>query len=201
MTVRSSHGTITRIIAEYRAGDRAKARELFDRYFGPLCRFAGSLFGARKRGAVDSEDIAMCVMASLVADPDLHEVKDRKELVRLLCKMARHRVISEHRGENALKRGHGNVIRLSELTDEELENLQGLRDTFCDPGNQVMLMDQLEYLKTKHDDERLDQICELILTGHSYAEIGQKIGLSERSVNRKVKLIRFIWKEAIEVGK
>ncbi|QDV75221.1 ECF-type sigma factor [Botrimarina mediterranea] len=199
-----SHGSVTYWIAELRDGEASSAqRELWDRYFRRIVALARAKLGALPRGPADEEDVAISAMQSLFHGferdrfPDLC---DRHNLWSLLAKITARKAINERQKQTAKKRG-GGVPRLS-------VGPTGADDSMprCDPSDDdlgpefiVAMEEEMRRLMTILPDETLRRIAGRKLEGYSSAEIATELGVVERTVERKLALIRATWAPAAEV--
>jgi DNA-directed RNA polymerase specialized sigma24 family protein len=200
----SSHGSVTYWIAELRDGEASAAqRELWDRYFRRIVALARTKLGALPRGPADEEDVAISAMQSLFQGferdrfPDLY---DRHNLWSLLAKITARKAINERQKQTAKKRG-GGVPRLSVGPTGGDDSMPR-----CDPSDDdlgpdfiVTMEEEMRRLMAILPDETLRRIAGRKLEGYSSAEIATELGVVERTVERKLALIRATWAPAAEV--
>ncbi|TWU00358.1 ECF sigma factor [Botrimarina colliarenosi] len=200
----TSHGSVTYWIAELRDGETADAqRELWDRYFRRIVALARTKLGALPRGPADEEDVAISAMQSLFHGfqrdrfPDLC---DRHNLWSLLAKITARKAINERHKQNAKKRGGGRP-RITVGPSGGDDSLAG-----CDPSDDdlgpefvVAMQEEMRRLMGVLPDDTLRLIAGRKLEGYSSAEIANEIGVVERTVERKLALIRASWAPAAEV--
>jgi DNA-directed RNA polymerase specialized sigma24 family protein len=199
-----SHGSVTYWIAELRDGEASAAqRELWDRYFRRIVALARTKLGALPRGPADEEDVAISAMQSLFQGferdrfPDLC---DRHNLWSLLAKITARKAINERQKQTAKKRG-GGVPRLSVGPTGGDDSMPR-----CDPSDDdlgpdfiVTMEEEMRRLMAILPDETLRRIAGRKLEGYSSAEIAKELGVVERTVERKLALIRATWAPAAEV--
>jgi DNA-directed RNA polymerase specialized sigma24 family protein len=159
------------------------------------------LTGISKR-SFDEEDVALSVFHSVCHGvshgryPSLH---DRNDLWRLLLTVTRHKIIDHVRGESCDKRGGGKVSGESIFTAQNGSvDLGGLQQAIADeitPEFLVCAKDEIRHLLGRLRSESLRNVAVWRLEGFTNDEIAQRLGISERTVERKLKLIRQEWSE------
>jgi DNA-directed RNA polymerase specialized sigma24 family protein len=196
-----SHGSVTYWIAELRDGEASAAqRELWDRYFRRIVALARTKLGGLPRGPADEEDVAISAMQSLFQGferdrfPDLC---DRHNLWSLLAKITARKAINERQKQTAKKRGGGAPKLSVGPTDADMSTPR------CDPSDDdlgpdfiVAMEEEMRRLMAILPDETLRRIAGRKLEGYSSAEIATELGVVERTVERKLALIRATWAPA-----
>jgi DNA-directed RNA polymerase specialized sigma24 family protein len=199
-----SHGSVTYWIAELRDGEASAAqRELWDRYFRRIVALARAKLGGLPRGPADEEDVAISAMQSLFQGferdrfPDLC---DRHNLWSLLAKITARKAINERQKQTAKKRGGGRP-RISVGPSGGDDSMPR-----CDPSDDdlgpefiVAMEEEMRRLMAVLPDDTLRRIAGRKLEGYSSAEIANELGVVERTVERKLALIRANWAPAAEV--
>ncbi|GAB5406577.1 MAG: ECF-type sigma factor [Aureliella sp.] len=160
--------------------------ELWNAYFHRLRAFAQSRV-PDGRCDFDGDDIAVSVFDSLndrakrgKLKPDL--LKD--SLWGLLLKITHKKVVERIRYSTREKRDarrveHGVVPDVFQYVSEE---------------DLVDLNEQLEVFMDRLSDETMRQIVRLKLGGYTINEIAKQLGFSDRSIGRKLKIIRDHWR-------
>jgi RNA polymerase sigma factor (sigma-70 family) len=187
--------SLTTWIALLRAGDAA-AQPLWERYFARLVAFArGKLHGVARRAA-DEEDVALSAFHSFCQAaqrfPRLH---DRDDLWQVLVMLTARKAFQQRRGQQARKRGGTAAAGPRTAAAAEavaLEEIVGAEPT---PEFAVSLAEHFEALLAKLPGEELRQIARLRLEEYSSAEIAERLGCTERTVSRKLVLIRSCWEK------
>jgi DNA-directed RNA polymerase specialized sigma24 family protein len=128
------------------------------------------------------------------------------------------KAFQERRRQQASKRGGqraGKGVRPSEITGSdpfsgsdpvsgrgaarlELMELDEIIGTEPDPQFAVLVADHLESLLKLLPDEDLRRIVRLRLEAHTSAEIADQLRCSERTIERKLVLIRSFWEKSLE---
>lgn len=176
---------------------------LWNRYFGKLVRLADKMLGERRR-VLDGEDVAVSVFDALsraATRGDLERMHDREELWRLLVTMTRRKVIDELRHDQRAKRGGGEVRGESVFLQGDGQaspGIGGVADADPTPQFLCMMDEEFRRLLDLLDDPTLRDVALARLDGCTTAEIAERTGISPRSVERKLGLIRERWQVALQ---
>ncbi|MGL4513007.1 MAG: ECF-type sigma factor [Lacipirellulaceae bacterium] len=192
----ASQGSVTHWIANLRDGDSRAERELWERYFGRLVGFARAKLGALPKAAADEEDVAICAMNSLFngfRDDRFPALQDRQNLWAVLAKITARKAINQRAYDRALKRGGGRVVAsIGPVADTSGGGIDPTDDDLG-PEFLVSMKEQLGHLMDLLPDDRLRKIALRKLEGWTSAEIAAEIGVVERTVERKLSLVRACW--------
>jgi DNA-directed RNA polymerase specialized sigma24 family protein len=188
--------SVTLWLQSLRAGDQEAAAHLWNRYGAALANLARRRFPASISAVADDQDLAQSVFMILwsgAAKGRWDDVFDRQELWWLLLAITRRKAHARLTYDNAQKRA--GTVHFSALATEDSS---GLFDVAEDSGQlppDVLLAvkDQQECLLAMLPDSVLETIAEGKLMGSSNAELAKQLGVSERTVIRKLKLIGEIW--------
>lgn len=190
-------------LARLREGDQEAAREIWQRYFRRLVRLARSKLPRARRRAVDGEDLALSAIASFchgVKEGRFRGLDDRDDLWPFLVTITARKALRHLDREFRQKRGGGRVLGESGFGPPRSgSGAGGLGEV---PGQEpppdvaAMAAEQCDWLLGKLDDEVLKSMAIAKLEGCSNLEVAERLGLSLRSVERKLRLIRRIWSEA-----
>jgi DNA-directed RNA polymerase specialized sigma24 family protein len=198
----SPEGSVTRWIAELELGQSDEAQEeIWRRYFNRLLGLARLKLGETPRMAADEEDVAIAALNSFFAGaarrqfPRLH---DRRDLWPLLAKITARKALDQKRWLLAEKRGGGRVLGESPNSSDSFANWPAtLADDELGPEHLAALSQQCERLMSVLSDEQLRQIARRRLEGYSNAEIAQELEVIERTVERRLQLVRSLWSEEL----
>jgi len=199
----TSTGSVTRWIADLREGDDSVAQqELWERYFRRIVALARAKLGALPRGPADEEDVAISAMQSLFQGFERQrfpELRDRDNLWSLLAKITARKAINQRHKQNALKRGGGRP-RLSIGPDDSLSPGCEPSDDDLGPEFVVAMEDEMRRLMDSLPDDTLRRIAGRKLEGWTSGEIAAELGVVERTVERKLALIRACWAPEAQTG-
>lgn len=168
------------LMQQTRAGDENAALRLV-RLYEPEIRRAARLrmTDVHMRRLVDSMDICQSVFGRFFssASEGAIEIKSPQQLLALLTKMTRNRVIDEHRKNTSQKRAAGGhaVPDAAEL----------LVDADPGPRTQSALREQLDQVRARLEPDELN-LLERRMSGESWAEIAQDFGESPDSVRKRL---------------
>ncbi|MCI0462450.1 MAG: ECF-type sigma factor [Gemmataceae bacterium] len=190
--------SVTHWIDALKRGDDEAAAALWRRYFDRLVRLAQAKLGPAYRRAADEEDVALSAFRCLcegAARGRFTELTDRDDLWRLLTVLTVHKVIDQKRRESGQKRGGGEVRGESAFDDLPSEG-QGLDRFLSDeptPETLAILAEEHDRLLAALGDEALRQVALCKLEGFTNQEIAERLGVTCRSVERKLQRIRSRW--------
>jgi DNA-directed RNA polymerase specialized sigma24 family protein len=199
-----SEGSITIWISELEFGRTDAAQEeLWKRYFNRLVGLARLKLGEAPRSAVDEEDVATAALHSFFAGfargrfPRLH---DREDLWPLLAKITARKALDQRRYVLAEKRGSGRVRGDSAIVGPP-DSVAGWPEYLVEdeigPDSLVALCEQCDRLLAALPDEQLRHIARRRLHGYSNADIAKELGVIERTIERRLQLIRSLWSEEL----
>ena len=198
-------GPVTCWLRQLEAGDEDAARLLWQRYYRELVELARARFGTTPRRVADEEDVALSVLRCLyegAARGQFAELVNRGELWQLLAAITGRKVIDQQRRLNQQKRGGGRVRGDSVMhgndDDRSSVGFDQFRGEAPTPEVLAIAAEEFQRLMALLDDDRLRQIAQCKLEGYTNEEIGQRLGLACRSIERKLQRIRQIWATELE---
>lgn len=187
--------SVTQWIQGLKGGDEQAANELWQRYFQRMAALARQRLGEGQRRVQDEDDIAVSVFKSLCERAqrgDLAGLAGRDELWRLLATITLRKVAGQIRDATRQKRGGGQVRGDSVFPgDDGLDGVVGAEPT---PEFLHQLAEEHRRLLDALDDDTLRRIALWKLEGWTGQEMAAKLGLTRRSVERKLERIRELWK-------
>jgi DNA-directed RNA polymerase specialized sigma24 family protein len=205
MTAMSCEGSVTQWISELRIGDADQAQqELWNRYFTRLLGLARIKLRDAPRTAEDEEDVAICALQSFFGGvqagkfPDVH---DRMALWPLLAKITAHKALNQRKRQLRKKRGGRHVHSETSMASYEVRGdaiLSELAEDDLTPEILVTLSDQCRHLFAALPNEDLRTVARMKLEGHTHAEIARATNVVERTVERRVNLIRTYWSRELD---
>lgn len=201
------------LLDSVREGDEQATTVLWERYFQPLVRLAGTRLPKNLRRTGDEEDIALSAFHSFIAGIRRDQFPDLAgpdNLWGLLITLTSRKVHAHLRRQTRQKRGGGNVRGESVFLDadgqagvgglEQMGRLQGGRGhDAMRPDVHVELAEACEQLLDNLGDAQLREIAVLRMDGYLVDEIATRLDVSKRAVERRLQLIRKIWSEQREV--
>ncbi len=127
---------------------------------------------------------------------------DRDGLWRLLLQITNRKAIDLARSETSKKAGSGRVQGESAIGDPQsmpnIRSLAQVASNISTPEFAVTMAEQCQRLLALLDDPQPVSIALARLEGYQNEEIAQRIKCSVRTVERRLKLIRALWKEEMK---
>jgi DNA-directed RNA polymerase specialized sigma24 family protein len=191
----STDGSITRLISRIKLGDQEAAQRIWDVYFKKLAALARSQLRGTARRAADEEDVALGAFDSFfrrAARGQFPKLDDRDDLWQLLFVLTARKAVNLARLEGRVSRGAGRVRTLADLDGLDLDAALGREPT---PELAAQAVDECRRLLDGLDDESLRSVARWKMEGQTNAEIADRLGCIEKTVERKVRRIRRIWAE------
>jgi RNA polymerase sigma factor (sigma-70 family) len=202
----STEGSITRILRQLDQSTvpyhRQQAQQaIWDRFFHQLVAVARRKLGSAPRRARDEEDVVISAMDSFyegAANGRFPELRDRDGLWPLLVMITKRKAYNQVRDERAQKRGGGRVrgdsVWLGWGVDEEDADLADYAfDDEPTPEMAAELSEECQRLFDLLPDDTMRNIAELKLQGSTTHEIATQLGISPRTLERRLQTIRAIW--------
>jgi DNA-directed RNA polymerase specialized sigma24 family protein len=189
-------GSVTLWICALRAGDPHAARELWRRYFEALVRLARARLRAR---VVAEEDVALSAFDSFyagVARGRFPDIADRDDLWRLLITMTTRKAANQHRRDSRQKRGGGRVVLESALAagpESEADDLGQVIGPEPSPEFAAQVAEECGRRLGGLPDEALRTVATMKMEGYTNEEIADRLGCGERTITRKLAVIRKAW--------
>lgn len=189
-----SQGSISEWIDNVRGGNEAASGKLWDRYFGWLCQVARHKLGRRTRQISDEEDIALSALGSVLMGLErgkLSNLKDRQSLQAFLIYMVARKLNQQIRYETARKRDMMRTARdASNLGDSPITV------ELSDDARQETVAMIGEFFSLLPSD-LLKNIALATVQGYTTNEIASLFGVSSRTIERKLRLIRTYWEAKV----
>ncbi len=193
----SDTSDVSHWINRIKEGDSAAADRIWHHYFDRLVRSVRRGLHGQNRAVSDEEDIVLSVFDSFYAAaqqgrfPDL---SDRDDLWKLLLRMSARKVIDKRRHDRRQRRGGNAEIYSLEGDDATLIEAIGQEPS---PEMVVMMQESVEQFFSHLSVGRLRELAVAKLEGHSNAEIARLFGCSERTIERRLHLIREICQQEL----
>ena len=188
----SSDGSVTLLLARLRDGTPEGSADAASGLSAALLRRPGGAGASACRGprrAADEEDIALSALDSLFraeAAGRFPRLADRDALWRVLATITLRKVSDAIVHEGRQKRGAGRMpsraVELDELFAHEPS-----------PDMAAQLADLVAHLIERLGDDVLRRLALLKIQGHTEEEMAAALGVSPRTVRRKLDLVRRLW--------
>lgn len=193
--------SVTLWIDGIKAGDGSDVHRLWDRYFERLVRLAGSRLPTHTRRSFDEEDIALSAFQSFcerAARGQFPELSGRDDLWRLLAAITVRKAVNTIRHQTRQKRGGTRVQGESALLADADEGGQGIAEVLSrepTPHEVAQFADDYHRFLDRLEEPTLRTVALRRLEGDSTREIAEALGVSTKTVERKLQLIRAIWSQ------
>ncbi|QDV47632.1 RNA polymerase sigma factor RpoE [Stieleria neptunia] len=189
----SDDKTVSRWIDQVKDGDSIAAAELWQHYYDRLVRNVRNHLRGQNRGVADEEDVVVSVFESFYRAAEqgrYPEMSDRADLWRLLLKMSARKVIDKRRRERRQRRGGGErTFSLAAGSDGEDALIEVIGDEPT-PDMVLTMTESVESLLSHLGDGQLREIAIGKMEGFSNAELATRLSCSERTIERRLHLIR-----------
>ncbi len=175
-----------------KAGDSAAANHLWQHYFDRLVRSVRRRLQGQNRAISDEEDIALSVFDSFynaAEEGRFPDLSDRSDLWRLLLRMSARKVVDKRRRDQRQRRGGDVKIHSFSVTGDD-ESVIGAIGEEPSPEMVLMMQESVEEFFSQLGGGQLKQIAVAKLEGYSNAELAKRFSCSERTIERRLHLIR-----------
>jgi RNA polymerase sigma factor (sigma-70 family) len=200
----SSAGSVSTWIEQLRAGDRAAAQRLWERYFPRLVGLARKKLQGLPRRAADEEDVALSAFDSFCRGVErgrFPQLEDEDNLWALLVVITARKAIDLRQHINRPKHGGGKVggeSVLDELFGDDagaagIGQVVGSEPT---PELAAQVAEEFQRLLARLPSEELRAVALGKMEGYTNAQLAQQLGCAEATVERRLRLIRSLWKES-----
>jgi DNA-directed RNA polymerase specialized sigma24 family protein len=189
----SSDKSVTRLIRMLKSGDRLAAQGLWEAYFQKLIGLARARLARASTPIADAEDVALSAFDSFYRRAERGEfprLEDRDDLWQLLFVLTVRKAINLVRYQGRKSRGSGRLVRLSDLEGLETELVLSSEPS---PEFAAEMVDECRRLLELLPDATLRSVALWKMEGYSNAEIAQRLGCVEKTVERKLRAIRDVW--------
>ncbi|MDV6032511.1 MAG: sigma-70 family RNA polymerase sigma factor [Phycisphaera sp. RhM] len=189
----SDDGNVSRWIDQVKDGDSVAAAELWRHYYDRLIRNVRNHLRGQNRAVADEEDVVVSVFESFYRAAEqgrFPEMSDRDDLWRLLLKMSARKVIDKRRRDRRQRRGGGQrTISLTAGSTDEDALIEVIGDEPT-PDMVLTMTESVESLLSHLGDGQLREIAIGKMAGLCNAELAKRLGCSERTIERRLHLIR-----------
>jgi RNA polymerase sigma factor (sigma-70 family) len=191
-----TNGSITEQVINLKAGNQEAVRRLWERYFLLMVQVARKMLCSVPRLLADEEDVVQEAFLSFCAGAErghFPELQRRHDLWRLLMTLTQRRAMTLLRREHREKRGAGRVTECSTVATLMLEQTT---DPAPPPEQAAQFTEELARL-FRALPEDLQAVAKLKMEGYTNQEIAQRLGCSERTVERRIRMIRAHWRKEL----
>jgi len=183
-------GSVSRLIAEMKEGDDAALAELHRRYWPQLVNIARNRLKRAPLRHVDEEDVAQSALIGFyntVQNQRAERLENREQLLALLSHIVACKAINQIQHAMTLKQGQGQVTSLTPLAFLAA-------DSSPTSSHEALLHDcYVHYVEEL--PEELRPFAEMHLAGLTNAEISEQMDCVERTVERKLAILRSRWRK------
>jgi DNA-directed RNA polymerase specialized sigma24 family protein len=190
-----SAGSISALVQRLEAGDHDAAQPLWEHYYPRLVALARKHLRGTSRRVADEEDVALSAFDSFCRGAEqgrFPRLADRDGLWALLVLITVRKAANHAAREACLKRGAGRVRGDSALARPDGGGFDDVAASDPAPDVAVLLAEGLEALLRRLGDGPLRAVAVWRLEGYDNAEIASRLGQSEVTVRRRLRLIRKI---------
>jgi DNA-directed RNA polymerase specialized sigma24 family protein len=189
---------VTLWINQLRDADPRAAQRLWDYYCQRLYAIARKHLPTMTRRVYDEEDAAVSAFHSLcrgIAAQRFPNLDDRDNLWRLLVTITARKVSLRRRYDRRDRRDTGRTVEESIIaaSDGVVLGLDGLAAAEPTPEFAAEVAESCELLFARLADRVLQQIAQLKLEGYHNGEIATELGVTRRTIERKLGIIRRLW--------
>jgi RNA polymerase sigma-70 factor (ECF subfamily) len=186
--------TFVGFIDRIRAGDNEAAAKLVRQYESAIRREVRlRLRDARLRRVLESLDICQSVLGSFFvrAASGQYDLNDPKDLLNLLIKMARNKVVSAARRQQSQRRDH------RRMAADGAAELKEAASALPGPSTVIERQDLLQEFRHRLNDEER-QLMELRNQGYDWPEVAARLGGTPEA--RRAQLVRAVDRVARKLG-
>ena len=188
--------SVTRFIERLKDQDPQAAGEIWRRYFERLLPLArAKLKGLSHRG-VDEEDILVSVFDRFfqAAKQDrFAQLHDRHDLWQILLMLTDRKIADQYRHAATEKRG-GEAVA-GQAPRDNADDIREVADQEPGPEFVAAFNDQLSRALGRLGEATTREVALLRMEGYEIGEIADRLAISVSSVERKLRVIREVWRE------
>jgi DNA-directed RNA polymerase specialized sigma24 family protein len=195
----SAPGSVANWLVLLKEGDPAAAQALWERYFRRMVALARKRLQGVRLAAANEEDVALSAFASFCQGAmrgKFPQLTDSDDLWRLLIVITARKAI-DLRVRQGRRKYH--VLGESALLDPADPGKGGIEAVVGDEPTPLFaaeVAEECQRLLDKLGDDELRRIAISKLEGYTNREIAEPLGCALATVERRLHLIRSIWKDA-----
>jgi DNA-directed RNA polymerase specialized sigma24 family protein len=194
-----SSTSVTTWLERLRADDPRAAQALWERFAERMLQAARLRLGAASRRVADEEDVVVVAFGRFldgVRQGRFPRLADRDELWAVLLTLIQRTGLNQLRDLARQKRGGGVVARDSALKTADGRAIEPIDDGPT-PEEAALGREELERLLAALEDDELRRIALGKLEGRTSAELAREMGCAEVTIERRLRLIRQVWRELV----
>jgi RNA polymerase sigma factor (sigma-70 family) len=173
-------------------GDSLAAHQIWHHYFDRLVRAVRGRLSGQNRVVTDEEDVVLSVFNSFydaAQNGRFPDLADRDDLWRLLLRMSARKVIDKRRHDQRQRRGGAIQLHSLDQADDDKSVIEVIgREP--SPEMVFIMEESLEQFFSHLGVGQLRDLAVAKLEGYSNAEISVRFECSERTIERRLHLIR-----------
>ena len=197
---KQEQGSVTEWIDNLRDGDTSAAEKIWKRYGPSLLSVAKKRLRTTRSRVSDEEDVALTAFTHFcmgVEEGRFAKLENRDDLWYLLVLLAQRRSIDQVRREARRRERGESFFHRDQGSDSSSPGIDRVEADDLLPDLAAEAVEQCTTLLDSLEDETLRQIANWKLEGFTNDEIASKLGVTTRTVERKLKLIRRKWSEEV----
>lgn len=195
--------SIDELFIRLKSGEARAAQDLWDEYSVALVNLAKQRIGKFPLAMTDEEDVALSVFGSIcrgAAEGRFTDVTTRDELWWLLLRITKQKAVNHIRRERAVKRRGKQRSQIPGAGGSSTFSVEDLVSRAPSPDFLLTLEEEYTRLMRSLRDDCLRTIVVLRIEGYLVKEIAERLSVGERTVERKLQLIRAKWTQELSIG-
>jgi RNA polymerase sigma factor (sigma-70 family) len=194
----SLEGSVSQWIGELKNGDETAAQRLWERYVDRLICMAQRKLGAAPRRMSDEEDVAIVAFESFcrgTLEGRFPRLDDRNDLWQVLVMLTQRKATDQVRKSLTRRRTEVGESHLAGPDDSQSRaaGAAGVVGPEPTPEFAAQVADEFRTVLDALGDETLRRVAQWKMEGFTNQEIAEKLGCVERTVERKLEMIRERW--------
>jgi RNA polymerase sigma factor (sigma-70 family) len=188
-----SNHSVSHWIDQAKDGNSVAAHQLWHHYYDRLIRAARQNLRGQNQGMADEEDIVVSVFESFYRAAEngrFPDLSGRDDLWRLLLTMSARKIVDKRRHDRRQRRGAGAKVRSIEQPGGEDEAVIQVIGNEPTPDMVLMMTESFEQLLAHLGVGQLRDLAVGKMEGFSNAELAVRFECSERTIERRLHLIR-----------
>ncbi len=193
--------SVTAWLPALKAGGDDAAQQLWEAYYQRLIGFARSRLRDVPKRDFDEDDVVLSAFNSFyhrAARSAFPQLNDRQDLWALLVTITARKILQKQRYEMSQRRGggRGRIESAGGQSDDHVQALNEIIGREPTPQFAAELTERVDELLRELGESDLQRIAIAKMEGYSTPEIAQQIGLTDRTIRRKLKVIATLWENA-----